>query len=89
MRRASPSPASSTRPLRRLDALEMNDATLDLRHRLLRDDHDIVRLEPTRTSRGVGHERAQVVALLELRDPVERDHAQLAGQASPVTLMPA
>ena len=77
------------RPLRRLDALEVNDATLDLRHRLLRDDDDIVPLEPTRTRGGVGHERTEVVALLELRDPAERDHAQLAGQASPVTLMPA
>ena len=31
----------------------------------------------------------QVVSFLELRDPAQRDHAQLAGQGSPVTRMPA
>ena len=76
------------RPLRRLDVREVDDATLDLRDRLLRDDEDVVVLEARLRAR-VDDERGEIVALLELRDPAERDDAQLAGQRSPVTRIPA
>ena len=90
MRRGSLVAGELARPVRRLDLGEMDDATLDLRDRLLRDDDDVVR------ARAHPHElaastssAAEIVALLELRDPAERDDAKLPGQASPVTRMPA
>ena len=77
------------RTLGRLDAGELDDATLDLRDRLLGDDEDVVLLEARAACSRLDEERGEIVSLLELRDPAERDHAQLPRQGSPVTWIPA
>ena len=74
---------------RRFDPGQVDDATLHLRDGLLGDDEHVVRLEPARSGSGIDDQPAEVVALLELRDPDERDDAQLARQAMPVTRIPA
>ena len=49
---------------------------LDLRDGLLRDDDDVARLEPAqRARRPRASSAAEVVALRELGQPLERDHA--------------
>jgi len=63
-----------------------DDATLDLGDCFLCDDEDVVVLE---ARRHFDDERAEVVPLLELRDPAHRDHAQLLAQGSPVIRIPA
>ena len=73
----------------RLDIVEMEDAALDLRDRLLRDDDDVAACEPSRALRRFDDQRTEVVPLVELRDPAQRDDAELAGQGRPVTRMPA
>ena len=73
----------------RLDVVEVDDATLDLRDGLLRDHDDVVRLQAARPSRRFGEERGEIVSLLQLRDPVERDDADFTPHGSPVTRMPA
>ena len=77
------------RAIRRLDPGERDDAAFDLRDSLLSDDDDVVSLETVSAFGRVGQERAEVIPLLQLRDPSERDHAQLVTQPSPVTRMPA
>jgi hypothetical protein len=62
------------RTLRRLDPAEVDDTTLDLRDCLLGDDEHVVGLDAC-LARGIHEERSEVVPLLELRDPVKRDHA--------------
>jgi hypothetical protein len=69
------------RALRWLDVVEPDEAAFDLRDRLLRDDDDVAVLE----RRSVGDQRAEVVALAQLGqalDRQDRDH-------SPVMLTPA
>ena len=85
-RRGSSSPGELACPLRRLEVGEMDDAALDLRHGLLGDDEDVARLELPRRRPGG---RGEVVSLLELRDPPEREDANLAGHGRPVTRIPA
>ena len=72
-----------------LDVGKVDDATLDLRDRLLGDDEDVVVLEAGAACSRLDDERGEIVSLLELRDPAERDHAQLPAQGSPVTWIPA
>ena len=64
---------------RRLDLVQANDAALDLRHRLLRDDDDVAVLEPADAGAGVGQQPAEIVALLELGNARQADHPHLAG----------
>ena len=76
--------------LGRLDAVELDDTTLDLRDRLLRDDERRRRCStPAGANRSLDEERAEVVSVLELRDSPKRDDAELAGQPRPVTRIPA
>ena len=72
-----------------LDVGEVDDATLDLRDRLLGDDEDVVLVEARAACSRLDEDRGEIVSLLELRDPEERDHAQLPRQGSPVTRIPA
>ena len=88
-RRGSRSPASSRARSDGSIAVELDDATLDLRDRLLRDDEDVVVLEPAGAACRLDEERAEVVSVLELRDAPERDDAELVGQPRPVTRIPA
>jgi hypothetical protein len=63
----------------RLDVREPHHAALDLGDRLLRDDDDVTVLEASDPPcRGVQEER-EIVALLQLREPLERDHPDDAG----------
>ena len=81
--RGSPSsPASSIARADGSTSSRSHDAALDLRDGLLRDDDDVAVLEPARPGRGLGEEPAEVVALLELRQPRERDHADLGSVTS-------
>ena len=89
IRRGSSSPASSRARSRRLDPVEVDDAAFHLRDRLLRDDDDVVAREPAGAVGRFDEQRAEVVPLLELRDPAERDDAELVRQGRPVTRMPA
>jgi hypothetical protein len=89
MRRGSSSAASSRARRRRLDACEIHDSTLHFRYHLLRDDHDIVRLEPAYVRSRSDEKRGEIVTPLELRNAAERDDANLSGQEIPVTRMPA
>ena len=66
------------RALGRLDLGERDDAALRLRDGLLRDDDDVAVLEPARALGGVGEQRREVVALLDLREALERDDPELA-----------
>ena len=78
-----------SRTLGWLDVGEVDDATLDLRDRLLGDDEDVVLVEARAACSRLDEDRGEIVSLLELRDPEERDHAQLPAQGSPVTRIPA
>ena len=89
MRRGSESPASSRARSEGSTPASCDDATLDLRDRLLGDDEDVVLLEARAACSRLDEERGEIVSLLELRDPAERDHAQLLRQGSPVTRIPA
>ncbi len=71
------------------DAGEVDDTTLDLRDRLLGHDENVLVLESTRTRRSFGEHSREIVSFLELRDPQQRDDAQLSGQLRPVTRIPA
>ena len=75
------------RALRRLGVVEANDPSLDLRDRLLRDDDDVVLLEPD----PLGNERSEVVAGPELWDPRDGEdtEAALDGHERPVICTPA
>ena len=88
-RRGSASPASSRARSDGSTVDEVDDAALDLRDRLLRDDEHVVVLEAACACRGVEEQPCQVVALVELGQPPQRDDAELAGQSRPVTRMPA
>ena len=87
--RGSRSPASSQRPLGRLDLVEPDDAALRLRDDLLRDDDDVGVLEPSGAVGRVRQERDEIVALLDLRDALEREDPDLGRHWSPVTRTPA
>ena len=64
---------------RRLDLVEAHDPALDLRDGLLRDDDDVALLEPARRgAHASARSGRQIVALLELGQPGEADHADLA-----------
>ena len=89
MRRGVGVAGELARTLGRLDAGELDDATLDLRDRLLSDDEDVVLLEARAAGGRLDEEPSEIVSLLELRDPAERDRAQLPAQGSPVTWIPA
>ena len=89
MRRGSDLARELSSTLGRLDAGEVDDATLDLRDRLLGDDEDSSWSKPVPRARGLGEDRSEIVSLLELGDPAERDHAELPRQGRPVTRIPA
>jgi hypothetical protein len=74
-----------SRPLRRLDAGERDDAAFGLRDDLLREYDDVAVLELDLGDDELG----QVVAFLDLRQTGDRDDAKLAAQGSPVRRMPA
>jgi hypothetical protein len=57
-----------------LDVVESHDATLGLRDRLLRHDHDVAVLEAGRAR----DQPAEVVALLDLGQALDREDAKLA-----------
>ena len=78
-----------TRSFGRLDPVERDDPALDLRYRLLRDDEHVVALEAAGPSGGFEEERTEIVPVHELRDPRQRDDAELAAQPRPVTRIPA
>jgi hypothetical protein len=75
--------------LRRLDALEQDDAALGLGHDLLHDDHDVAVLEAAGARRRLRDQCGEIVALLDLRYALEREDAQLARQGTPVRRSPA
>ena len=60
------------RACRRLDPLETDQPSLGLRDHLLRNDDDVAVLEAPGADGGVGEQRSEVVALLDLRDALER-----------------
>ena len=64
---------------RRLDVVEADDAPLRLRHDLLRDDDDVGVLELDR----LDDERAELVALHDLREAFDRDDAELRQRPAP------
>ena len=70
---ATPPHGPSLAQDRRHDVLGLLDATLRLRHRLLRDDEDVPFLEPARALGGVAEERGEVVPGPHLGQPGERD----------------
>jgi hypothetical protein len=74
--------------LGRLDGCEVDDAALDLGDRFL-GDHDDVPLLEAANARSPDEERAEIVTLLELGDPAQRDDAELAPHGRPVTRNPA
>ena len=61
------------RALGRLDLVEADHPALRFRDHLLRDDEDVGVLEPARTRRRLRQERNEIVALLDLRDALERE----------------
>jgi hypothetical protein len=73
------------RPLRRLDAREIDDTAFRLRDDLLREDNHVavLELEPG------DDELGQVVPFFDLRQAGDRNDAELAAQGSPVRRMPA
>ena len=78
------------RPLRRLDVVQPHDAALRLRDRLLRDDEHVRVLEAARLLGRVQEQPREVVAVLDLRDALERDHPDLArGHGMPEMRRPA
>ena len=87
--RGSRSSGELERARRRLDLVQPDDAALGLRDDLLRDDDDVAVLEPAGALGRVGEERHEVVALLDLRDPLERDDPDARRHGRPVTRRPA
>ena len=77
------------RPRGGLDGREVDDAALDLGDGLLRDDEHVAGLEAAGARGRLGEERGEVVVLVELGDPAERDDANLVRHGRPVTRMPA
>jgi len=79
------------RARRRLHLVEADDTALHLRDGLLGHNHDVAVLEAARLRDSLGEQSRQVVALLELGQPGEGDHPDLAGhgQWTPVTRRPA
>ena len=71
-------------PKHHVQLLAPNDASLGLRDHLVRNDEDVALLKLGRA----GDERAQVVALPDLRQALDRDDTQLA-QGRPVMRRPA
>src|SRR5207237_6163099 len=68
------------RTLGRLDIVELHDATLDLRDRLLRDDDDVAVLELC----ALCNQRGQIVALPQLWQPFDGQDREAAHEM-PVT----
>ena len=87
--RGSRSPGELVRPLGRLDPLEADHPALRLRDDLLRDDEDVGVLEASCPVGRFRQERHEIVALLDLRDALEREDPDLAGHGRPVMRMPA
>jgi hypothetical protein len=67
----------------------MDNAALDLRHRLLNDDEDVAQRDTARTRSCLRDERSQIVTLIELGNAEERDDADFARHGRPVTRKPA
>ena len=67
---------------RRLDVGQPDDTSLDFRHGLLGDHHDVAGLQPTCPPAGIGQQETEVVARLELGNALEADHAHLRGHVS-------
>jgi len=67
---------------RRLDRVQPDDAAFRLRDRLLGDDDDVSGRKAARADTGVREEPPQVVALLDLGEALEADHADLGGHLS-------
>ena len=77
------------RALGRLDPVEADDPALGLRDDLLRDDEDVGVLEPARPVGRLRQERHEIVALLDLRDALEREDPDPGGHGRPVMRTPA
>src|SRR5438034_1306320 len=74
------------RALRRLDRVEAEDAALDLRDRLLRDDDDVPVLELD----ALDDQLREVVVLVQLRDPLDGDdRVTTPAHGSPTMWTPA
>jgi hypothetical protein len=75
--------------LRWLDVLQPDDAALGLRDRLLGDDEHIRVLESARAPGRVEQERREIVAVVDLRDALERDDPDFGSHGSPEIRRPA
>ena len=66
-------------PRGRLDLVQADDATLDLRHHLLRHDDDVAGLETAHACAGLRQQPTEIVPFLELGNARQSDHPHLAG----------
>ena len=77
------------RALGRLDPVEADHPALGLRDDLLSDDEDVGVLEPSCAIGRFRQERHEIVALLDLRDALEREDPDAGGHGRPVIRTPA
>ena len=73
----------------RLDLLEADHPALRFRDDLLGDDEDVGVLEASCPFRCLRQQRHEIVALLDLRDALEREDPDAGRHGKPVTRMPA
>ena len=77
------------RPFRRLDLAQVDDATLDLRHRFLGDDDHVSGLKTSNPAGRLDEERREIVAGVELRDSRQPENPNLGRHGRPVIFRPA
>ena len=80
--RVAPGPGEPAGTIGRFHVVESSDAAFGLRDDLLRNDHHVALLELCE----LGDQHAEVVALLDLGQPLDRDDRD---HGRPVTRMPA